>query len=262
MATSLITVLDPLGGLEHGGAGLDVRRQAVNPSLAVSGANELGVKHDATLTDTPAGLHVVSAVGVISSLSAALSFVGDVQKDVDVAMGVPSLLLALSRMYVDVHPGGPFYDIATLTFYNNPDRRDDHIIYLAQVPIVHTTLAAPATPGPYAVTYVVYSDAGHTVVNPAYSQVDEIWQQDFATVDELWNAPYAGHEVPTTFGGLVSLIEQMLNNRLELGPGAAANWTLYKRDDVTVLRVYDVTDAGGNAIVCPASAPARRTRGV
>jgi len=120
----------------------------------------------------------------------------------------------------------------------------------------------PATPGPYAVTYVVYSDAGHTVVNPAYSQVDEIWQQDFATVDQLWNAPYAGHEVPTTFGGLVSLIEQMLNNRLELGPGAAANWTLYKRDDITVLRVYDVTDAGGNAIVCPASAPARRTRGV
>lgn len=154
MATSLTTVLDPLGGLEHGSAGLDVRRQAVNPSLAVSGANELGVKHDATLTDTPAGLHVVSAVGVISSLSAALSFVGDTYKDVSIAMGVPSLLLALSRLYVDVHPGGPFYDIATLTLYDNSDRRDDHIIYLAQVPIVHTTLAAPAIPGDVTLTVV------------------------------------------------------------------------------------------------------------
>lgn len=78
----------------------------------------------------------------------------------------------------------------------------------------------------------------------------------------VWDTAFLGHELGGTFGELVSVIEQILNNRLELANGAVANWVLYKRDDVTVLRTYSVTDVAGAAVVSPPTVPARRTRGI
>ena len=61
---------------------------------------------------------------------------------------------------------------------------------------------------------------------------------------------------------LAGYLKKIQVNRLELQPGASANWKLYDDDDVTLLRTWDVTDASGEPIAVPAGAPARRSRGV
>ena len=59
-----------------------------------------------------------------------------------------------------------------------------------------------------------------------------------------------------------TLARKARTNREELTAGTTNNWTLYDDDDVTPLRIHSVTDAGGNAIVLPPGAPARRSKGI
>jgi hypothetical protein len=58
------------------------------------------------------------------------------------------------------------------------------------------------------------------------------------------------------------LIEKIQRNKLVLTDGSSGNWVLYDSDGTTPLLTFNVTDKDGNAIIQPAGAPARRSRGV
>jgi len=58
------------------------------------------------------------------------------------------------------------------------------------------------------------------------------------------------------------LIRKIQTNRLELVDGSSGNWKLYDDNSTDVLLEFNVTDKDGNAIVQPASAPSRRSKGV
>lgn len=59
----------------------------------------------------------------------------------------------------------------------------------------------------------------------------------------------------------VEICRYMLANRLELADGSVDNWIVRDDADAPVLK-FSVTDKSGNAILSPASSPAKRTKGV
>jgi hypothetical protein len=97
------------------------------------------------------------------------------------------------------------------------------------------------TVGVYTITYVVYSDAGHTTVDASYSRECEVLEV-----------------VATSIESDTSLARKMLQNRLELADGSTNNWILYDDDGSTPLLTWDISGKSGEAILIPAATPAKR----
>ena len=58
------------------------------------------------------------------------------------------------------------------------------------------------------------------------------------------------------------LLRKFQTNRLELTDGNPGIWTLYDDDNVTPLKMFEVRDVSGGAIIQPAGAPSRRAKAV
>jgi len=59
-----------------------------------------------------------------------------------------------------------------------------------------------------------------------------------------------------------TLLRKIQTNKLELADGSSNNWILYDDDNTTALLTFSVTDKDGSAIVQPANAPSKRSKGV
>jgi len=89
-----------------------------------------------------------------------------------------------------------------------------------------------------------------------------IGEQVAVDSDFAAQAAIAAAESATEAADQATLARKARTNREELTAGTTNNWTLYDDDDVTPLRTHSVTDVGGNAIVLPPGAPARRSKGI
>jgi hypothetical protein len=89
----------------------------------------------------------------------------------------------------------------------------------------------------------------------------------YVTVDQsplttAGNVPQLGEIRAGQWADTVELIRKLLNNRQELAEGSSGNLITYDDDDVTPLLTSSVTGPAGGSVAIPATAPAKRSRGV
>jgi hypothetical protein len=99
------------------------------------------------------------------------------------------------------------------------------------------------------------------IVNPVVDDTYFVTAIQDGSPQSATNFPASGEIKEGQWVDDLVLAKKMLVNRLELANGDTDNWVLYDDDDATPLLTFDVTDKDGLALVLPATAPARRTRG-
>lgn len=83
---------------------------------------------------------------VFQDLSTSLTFTAETSKTFEISMGLEGAELFSSQLYVSALSVGSSLDSqVTVTLYSNSDRKDDHIIYVAQAQMVFNSLASPAS---------------------------------------------------------------------------------------------------------------------
>lgn len=76
-----------------------------------------------------------------------IDFAASASEDADVDFGSNVAHVIQARLYIDVDPGGAFSQTATLSFYSHSDRKDDELIWRADVDLVLTNLDGAASAG-------------------------------------------------------------------------------------------------------------------
>ena len=148
-----------------GAPGADGEDGATGPK-GDTGANGIDGATGPTGPTGPAGS---GGGGSTQSLTGNFSFSAETSKDVDISMGVDGTSLVIGKLYVAVNPGVAVYDIAMLKIFSHPDRKDSQIIYLSEIPVTYTTVAAPASIGDSSITV---TDGSH------YIKYDSIYIMD------------------------------------------------------------------------------------
>jgi hypothetical protein len=130
-------------------------------------------------------------------------------------------------------------------------------------------LWTPATDEDYVAIFIVYTDAGRTIISEDYTREAQQWRPISAVsprlADDVWDEDLSGHTSAGSAGEALArteLIEKILRNRLELAEGSTNNWILYDDDNATPLLRWSVTDKDGDGILMEKHIPARRTRGI
>jgi hypothetical protein len=78
------------------------------------------------------------------NLTGNFNFVAESFKNLDITMGVDAASLISARLYVSTYPGSAFSEIAILKIYSNPARKDNQLLYIAEVPLICNTLSVGA----------------------------------------------------------------------------------------------------------------------
>jgi hypothetical protein len=86
-----------------------------------------------------------------------LVFSSQASQSATILTGYENINVMIGDLYVN-SSSGPVNTTATLTFYNNADMADEHIVFIAQMQLVYTALASPAVAGNSSI--LVSSSAG------------------------------------------------------------------------------------------------------
>lgn len=105
--------------------------------------------------------------------------------------------------------------------------------------------------GFYTVVYTIYSDAGHTIINPAYSRTEELVEcvDTTSTVSSaVWDALLADHQTTGSVGEALTVIRGLLQYNYILDQTDYNTKGLLVSGRIRIFPTKADTDAGTNPI--------------